>query len=63
MGVEFVLCTLETESLNIIQINFSPQRDKRDVLGDHNVNKKIMLKFMLSDYVCCQELCPTEQYF
>jgi len=63
MGVEFVLCAVGTESLNIIQINFSPQRDKRDVLGDNNVSKKIMLKFMLSYYVCCQELCPTEQYF
>jgi hypothetical protein len=53
---------VETECLNIIQINFSPQRDKRDALGDHNVNKKIMLKFMLSNYVCCQELYPAEQY-
>ena len=33
------------------------------MLGDHNVNKKIMLKFMLSNYVYGQELCPTEQYF
>jgi hypothetical protein len=33
MGMEFVLCTVETESLNVIQINFSPQRDKERCVG------------------------------